>query len=276
MKLSTKRFLMFILQVVMLIIALIFLVPAILTLLNAFKTDAEITLNPLSLPVKFTFDNFIEAWKETKFPKVLVNTFLITVFSTAGIIVISSMAAYILVRIKWKTSWIVFLIFTFAMVVPFQTIMVPLVVLTKDLQLMKIGVLGIVPVYMGLMCPMAIFMYHGFIKGVPLELEESASMDGASIFRIFFQIVFPLLTPITATIVILDVLWIWNDFLLPLIVLPKQSTIQLAQYGFFSLFKQEYGKGMASLVLSASPVVIFYLFMQKFIVKGITAGAIKG
>jgi raffinose/stachyose/melibiose transport system permease protein len=123
---------------------------------------------------------------------------------------------------------------------------------------------------------MAIFFYHGFIKGIPIELEEAAAIEGASRFRIFFQIVFPMLTPITATVAILNVLWIWNDFLLPLILLPKQSTIQLAQYGFFSLFKREYAKAMASLVLSASPVVIFYLLMQKFIIKGIASGSVKG
>ena len=277
MKLSTKKILNTVFQVFLFIIAFIFLFPAFLTILNSFKPDAVISSNPLSFPVEFTLDNYIEAWKETRFPRVLFNTFIITVLSTTGIILISSMAAYALARSKWKISWILFLFFTLAMVVPFQTIMVPLVILAKDLNLIKTaGVLGIVPVYMGLLCPMAIFMYHGFIKGVPIEMEEAAAIDGASRFRIFFQIVLPLLGPITATIIILDVLWIWNDFLLPLIILPKQSTIQLAQFGFFSLFKQEYGKGMASLVLSASPVVIFYLIMQKFIVKGVTAGSVKG
>ncbi|HOV13515.1 MAG TPA: carbohydrate ABC transporter permease, partial [Spirochaetota bacterium] len=157
---------------------------------------------------------------------------------------------------------------------PFQTIMIPLVVTAKTLNLKNI--FGIIPIYIGLGAPLAIFMYHGFIKGIPLDLEESAAIDGAGPFRIFFTIVLPLLTPITATITILDVLWVWNDFLLPLILLPKQTTIQLAQYSFFGQFKTEFGKALASLVLSSSPIVLFYLFMQKYIIKGIMSGAIKG
>ena len=160
------------------------------------------------------------------------------------------------------------------MVGPFQTIMIPLVQTAKDYNLKS--VFGIIPIYIGLGCPLAIFMYHGFIKGIPLEIDESAAIDGANPLRTFFQLIFPLLKPITATIAILDVLWIWNDFLLPLIILPKQSTLQLAQYGFFSLFKREYSMAMASLVLSASPIILFYLAMQKYIVKGIAAGAVKG
>jgi raffinose/stachyose/melibiose transport system permease protein len=265
---------MIIFEGIMWIAAVVFLFPALLTLLNSFKTDAQIILNPISLPDKLAFSNFINAWNATRFPVVLLNTFIITVVSTAGIILISSMAAYILVRTKSRWSWVFFMFFTFSMIVPFQTIMIPLVQTAKDLNLKSVW--GIIPIYIGLGCPLAIFMYHGFIKGIPIELEESAAMDGASTFRIFFTIVYPLLLPVTATVSILNVLWLWNDFLLPLIILPKQTTLQLAQYGFFSQFKREYGMAMASLVLSASPVVIFYLIMQKYIIKGITSGAVKG
>lgn len=275
MKLTTEKNILKITSIIMFLIAVIFLVPALLTILNSFKPDDEIILNPIKFPGAFSIDNYIEAWKIVKYPTVFFNTFVLTVSSTTGIILISSMAAYILVRSNLKIAWTIYLLFTFAMVVPFQTIMVPLVSVAKNMNL-KTSVYGIILIYLGLGCPMAIFMYHGFIKGVPAELEESASIDGSSIFRTFFTIVFPLLKPITATIAILQVLWIWNDFLLPLLIVPKQSTLQLAQYGFFSLFKQEYGKGMASLVLTALPVIIFFLFMQKYIIKGIAAGAVKG
>ncbi|OHD16239.1 MAG: sugar ABC transporter permease [Spirochaetes bacterium GWC1_27_15] len=271
---NTKKTLLIVFEVFMIIVAFIFMIPVLLTLINSLKTDAQIYQNPASFPTSIQIINFVNAWKETKFPLVFFNTFLITSLSTVGIILVSSMASYAMVRTKSKLSWAFFLLFTFSMVVPFQTIMIPLVVTAKALNLKNI--FGIIPIYFGLGCPMAIFMYHGFIKGIPLELEESAAIDGASIFRTFFTIVLPLLTPITATIAILDVLWIWNDFLLPLIILPKQTTIQLAQYGFFGQFKTEFGKAMASLVLSASPIVIFYLAMQKYIIKGIMAGAIKG
>jgi len=136
---------------------------------------------------------------------------------------------------------------------------------------------GIIMIYMGLGCPLAIFMYHGFIKSIPLELEEAAYMEGAGPFRTFFTIVLPLLKPITATIVILDVLWIWNDFLLPLLILqrPEVRTLQLAVNVFFGTFGTQYGKALAALVLTSLPVVILYLFMQKYIIKGVSAGAIK-
>ncbi len=269
-----QKYGLLIMEIIMVLIGTLFLFPALITLLNSFKTNTEIVLNPISLPRSFNFQNYLNAWKEMNFPVVLTNTFIITLFSTLGIILVSSMAAYILVRSKTRVSWILFLIFTFSMVVPFQTIMVPLVQTAKDYDLKS--VLGIIPIYIGLGCPLAIFMFHGFIKGIPVEIDESAAIDGANPLRAFFQLIFPLLKPITATIAILDVLWIWNDFLLPLIILPKQSTLQLAQYGFFSLFKREYSLAMASLVLSASPIVIFYLAMQKYIVKGIAAGAVKG
>lgn len=256
------------------ILALVFLVPALLTVFNSFKTDAAIGLNPLSLPTSLEINNYVLAWKATRFPIVFFNTLIITALSTVGIILVSSMAAYVMVRTQSKLSWVIFLIFTLSMVVPFQTFMVPLVMLAKDMNLKS--VLGIVPIYMGLGAPMAIFLYHGFIKGIPHELEEAAQVDGANFFQIFFGIVFPLLTPITATVAIINVLWVWNDFLLPFIILPKETTLQLAQFGFFGLFQKQYGRAMASLVLSAAPVIIFYLLMQKNIIKGITAGAVKG
>lgn len=263
-----------ILEGVLFILALLFLFPGLLTLLNSFKSDAQIATNPFTLPTSFNFDNYVAAWQETKFPRVFCNTLLITFCSTAGIILVSSMAAYILARSQYKIAWYIYLLFTFSMIVPFQTFMVPLVQTARDYNLQNIW--GIIPIYIGLGCPLAIFMYHGFIKGIPLEIEESAAIDGASTGRRFFTIVFPLLTPITATIAILDVLWIWNDFLLPLIILPKGSTLQLAQFGFFGMYRQQYSLAMASLVLSATPVIIFYLVMQKFIIKGISAGAVKG
>ncbi|HBE78088.1 MAG TPA: sugar ABC transporter permease [Firmicutes bacterium] len=262
------------LEILMGILAIIFLSPTILIFINSFKSDAQITLNPLALPDSINFANYINAWHETNFPVVFTNTLIITSLSMVGIIIVSAMAAYILARTPSRISWIFYLIFTFSLVVPFQTFMIPLVKTAKDFNLQN--VLGIIPIYIGLGCPMAVFMYHGFIKSVPIEIDESAAIDGSSQLRTFFHLVFPLLTPVTATIAILDALWIWNDFLLPLIILPKQATLQLAQFGFFSLYRRQYSLAMASLVLSAAPIVIFYLALQKYIVKGVAAGAVKG
>lgn len=269
-----RKILWIVFEIAMIVVGLIFIFPALFVLINAFKSGPEINLQPLALPTSFYLDNFFKAWEQTKFPEVLFNTFLITSLSVLGIVFVSATAAYALVRATaQRTSWVIYSLFTFAMIIPFQVIMVPLVVLATDLNLTNIW--GIIPMYWGLGCPLAIFMYHGFIKGVPISLEESAHLDGANIFEVFYKIVFPLLTPITATIIILDVLWIWNDFLLPLIIV-KKGTLQLAQFAFFGMFFREYGLAMASLVLSASPVLIFYFFLQRFIIKGIAAGAVKG
>lgn len=272
--LKSRKFALNLLQIVMIIIALLFLFPAYLVLINSFKDNSQIILNPLSLPGSLDFSNYFNAWRETNFPAVFLNTLLITVLSTTGIIVVSSMAAYILVRTRNKISWLLYLFFVFNMIVPFQTIMIPLNITATSLNLKN--VYGIIPIYIGLLCPLAVFMYHGFIKTVPAQIEESAAIDGASIFQIFFQVVFPILKPVHATVAIINVLWIWNDFLLPLIILPSRSTIQLAQYIFFGMFRQEFSLAMASLILSASPVILFYLLMQKQIIKGVAAGAIKG
>lgn len=261
-------------QAVMFISALLYLFPAFLTLINSFKTDAEIMISPLSLPQRISFGNYLQAWKEINFPVVVGNTFVITALSTVGIIIVSSMAAYMLVRTHSKLSLAIYFLFVFNMVVPFQTVMIPLNVTAANLNLKS--VLGIIPIYIGLGCPLAVFMYHGFIKSIPVQIEESAAIDGASVMTIYFRLVFPLLGPIHATVAILDVLWIWNDFLLPLIILPSRSTLQLAQHIFFGMYRQQLSLAMASLVLSASPVVIFYLCLQKYIIKGVAAGAIKG
>lgn len=257
----------------MVITAFIYIYPALFVLLSAFKPDSEILLKPLALPSNLYFANFAKAWRVMEFPRVVATTFLITAAGVAGIVLTSSMAAWMLARTVKSYSWIIYSLFAFALVIPFQIIMVPLAVLASDLGMTNPA--GIVALYWGLGAPMAVFMYHGFVKGVPRELEESAAIDGAGTGYIFFRIVFPLLKPITATIAILDALWIWNDFLLPLLVV-KQGTIQLAQMQFYGQFLKEYGPLTASLVLSATPIIIFYLSLQKYIIKGIAAGAVKG
>jgi raffinose/stachyose/melibiose transport system permease protein len=262
----------------MILLALAFIFPTLYVLVNAFKSTQEIVLNPVGLPSHWTLDNFANVLTREgaggyTFFSSLWNTVILTAFSVAGVVVLSAMAAYALVRNKTRTSGAVFSMFTFFLVIPFQVIMVPLVVLATDLG--SQGVLGLVVMYWGLGVPGAIFMYHGFIKSVPLSLEESASMDGAGQWTVFFRIVFPLLTPITATVGILDILWVWNDFLLPYIVL-RQGTLVLFQFNFFGQFTNDFGALTASLVLSAAPVLVLYFSLQKYIVKGIAAGAVKG
>jgi len=262
-----------ILFVALVLFAFFFIYPMIFVVINSFRPNADIIMNPLGLPKKIYFDNYVKAWQVMEFPKVFMNTLFITVAGLVGIIITSSMAAYILSRTDTKLSWLLYGFFAFSLVIPFQIIMVPVGVLASDLHLMSIP--GIVPMYWGLGCPTAIFMFHGFVKGIPRELEESASIDGAGKFYTFFHIVLPLLKPIIATVAVIDALWLWNDFLLPLIVV-KQGTIQLAQMKFNGQFMKEYGPMTASLTISSLPIITFYLFLQKYIIKGIAAGAVKG
>jgi raffinose/stachyose/melibiose transport system permease protein len=262
----------------MILLALVFIYPVIYVLINAFKSTQEIVLNPAGLPLHPTMGNFARVLTTqgsggVSFLESLGNTIVLTLASVILIILFSSMCAYQLVRTKSRGSIIVFFLFAFFMVIPFQTIMVPLVVLATDLRFDDIY--GLILINVGLGAPTAVFMYHGFIKGVPVSLEEAAAIDGAGPFRMYFQVVFPLLIPITATIGILDVLWVWNDFLMPYIIL-RTGTLVLFQFNFFGTFTKDYGALTASLVMTATPVVIMYVALQKYIIKGISSGAVKG
>lgn len=261
----------------LLIFALFFLMPIYFAIINSFKPLREIVTSYTKMPASFYFANYIKAWLKTDYPKVFLNSLVITVISLLGIILISSMAGYKLVRTPGKLSWFLFILIVSSMIIPFHSIMIPLIIVIKRLHLSN-SIPGIIIVYWGLGCNFAIFLYHGFVKTIPLELEESAVIDGCSPFQTFFKIVFPLLTPVTSTIAVLDALWIWNDFLLPLLLLQKRSvkTIPLSQFVFFGQYYSEWGLALAGLVLAVIPVVVFYIFMQKYIVKGITAGALKG
>lgn len=260
-------------EAAMIVMALVFIYPALFVAISAFKPDADILLKPLALPSGLYMDNFAKAWRVMEFPRTLLNTFLVTAFGVGGIILVSAPAAYMLARTSSRLSWVLYGLFAFALVIPFQIVMVPIAVLASDLNLTNLP--GIVLLYWGLGAPMAVFMFHGFVKGIPRELEESASIDGAEPFYIFFRVIFPLLKPITSTVAILDALWIWNDFLLPLLIV-KKGTLQLEQMKFYGQFLKEYGPMTASLVLSAAPIIVFYLALQKYIIKGVAAGAVKG
>jgi raffinose/stachyose/melibiose transport system permease protein len=208
--------------------------------------------------------------------KVFMNSLMITVASNILIVVFCSMAAYMLVRTKKKISNIIFMTFVAAMVIPFQSIMIPLVKVAGNFGLLN-SLWGLIFMYLGFGSGMAIFLYHGFMKGIPVELEEAAIIDGCSPFGVFWRIVFPLLKPITVTIVILNSLWIWNDFLLPMLVLqdPELRTIPLATFFFFGQYTKQWDLALAALVISIIPLLIFFFSMQKHIIKGITSGSIK-
>jgi len=214
----------------------------------------------------------------TDFFKSFGNSLIVTLSSTFLIILCSSMASYIIARNMhsrvFRFSEKVFLA---AIMVPFQVFMVPLYKIFKDLGLMN-QLYGVIIELVGLAIPFATFMYIGFVKTVPRELEESAIVDGAGPFRTFWQIVFPLLLPITSSLAALEVLWVWNDFGVSIILLQKAAvkTTPLQQYIFFGKYASNYNDAFASALISMIPVIVFFLFAQKYIVKGLIAGAVKG
>jgi raffinose/stachyose/melibiose transport system permease protein len=266
----------FLLEIFGIILALVFLIPFYFVFINSVKSFAEILIDGAAWPKEFLFSNYQKVWKIINFPRAFWNSLIITVLSNIGLVVISSMAAWKMVRTPGKLSKILFIFFVAAMVIPFQTVMIPLMKIGGTLNLTN-SIPGLVLMYFGFGVPLSLFLYHGFVKTVPIEIEESARIDGCSQFGVFWRIVFPLLKPITVTVIILNTLWIWNDYLLPLLVLQDKElrTIPLATSSFFAQYTKQWDMGLAALVLGITPVIIFFLFLQKHIIKGIASGSIK-
>lgn len=266
-----------VLFLVLLFVALMFLFPLFLIFLNCLKSQSEIMSSLLSLPTQLHFENFPQAVKKMNYGQSFMNSVLITVFSVAGIVLLASMCAYQVVRRKCFASKLISGLMLASMAIPFQVLMVPSVIVARELKLVN-SQYGLILMYWGFLLPMAMFLYQGFIKGVPRELEEAAMIDGAGQIKTFFAIVFPMLKPITATVVILNVMGVFNDFTMPLIMLSSKNTktLPLAFSVFYGSYANEWQLIMAALVLTVVPVLIFFLLMQKNIMDGLTAGALKG
>ena len=261
-----------------LIAAAFFLFPIYILISDSFKTQKGIFADPIGIPDANTFSgtNYLKAAEKMEYFTALGNSLLITIISTIIIIVFTSMAAWVLARRKTKTSTAIFFIFAISMLIPFQCVMLPLVRVLSDINILN--PVGLVISYLGFGSALSILLYHGFIKGVPSELEEAARIDGCGVFRTFWKIVFPLLSPVTTTVAILNIMWIWNDFLLPNLVInanPAWRTLPLKTFYFFGQFSSRWDLATASLILSMLPIVIFYLLAQKKIIKGVMEGAVK-
>lgn len=265
-----------VLTLIMIIAALFTLSPIILAFINSFKTNGEIYTNILSLPTEWQFKNYSLAFTKTNYLRSLFNTVFLVVMSLTGIIFVSSMAGYKLARTKTRLSKILFTIFILSMLIPFHSIMIGLVKVANDLKVQG-SLIGLATIYVGIGSPMAVFLYHGFTKNIPQEIEEAARIDGCNELQLFSRIVFPMLKPITATIIILNALWIWNDFLLPMLMISDKNkyTLLLSTKMLFGQYSADWSKILAILILSLLPVVIIYVFMQKHIIKGVSDGAIK-
>ena len=267
--------------IVLIVVFILFVIPFLLVIINVFKTKGDITSNPLALIGEhgFTLQNFPEAMAKMDFWNVFKNSAFITFSATILTILFSAMASFVIVRNNWKACTLFFALMIASMVIPFQVLMVPLVSVYGGI----FGVLGsritLIFMHVGFSVSMATFMFHGAIhSNIPLELEEAALIDGCSRWQTFWKIVFPLLKPTVATVAIIDAMAFWNDYLLPSLVLTDKSiyTIPIATQAFYGTYSTDIGLVMAALLLAMLPILILYLFLQKHIVAGVTAGAVKG
>jgi raffinose/stachyose/melibiose transport system permease protein len=271
-----------ILNTLLMVFCAIHLFPIYIIVANSFKSPAEIFENMLALPTSFSIENYVEAWERMNFMNALLNSFIVTSISIIFIVVLASMTGWMLVRSNNVISKIIFSVLVATMLIPFQALMMPLTVtmgwIRDGLGIATFNSLGsLIFMNIGFGASLAVFLFHGFIGSIPLSLEEAATIDGCSRWGMFWRIVFPMLKPVTVTVVILNVIWLWNDFLLPSLFLLDRNvrTIPLSTFSFFGIFTTEWNMAMAALTLTIIPVILFYLFAQKHIIKGVAAGAVK-
>lgn len=264
----------------LLLLSIIFLFPIYLVFINSFKSKFNIIGEPFSFPDTDTFvglENYLNGIESSGLIGAFIRTLIITVGSVSAIVIFTSMTAWYLTRVKSRINKVIYYLFIFSMIVPFQMVMFTMTSISSNLGLNS--VLGIIPVYLGFGSGLSVFMFSGFVKGLPREIEEAAMIDGCNPLKSFFYVVFPILKPTAITVAILNAMWIWNDFLLPYLLLGSGNktlsvAIQLAMQGAYGAI--DWGGFMAMLVLSIIPIIIFYLLCQKYIIKGVIDGAVKG
>jgi raffinose/stachyose/melibiose transport system permease protein len=260
-------------------VALFWLSPFYIMIVNSFKPKKEIFESTLALPKTFTFDNYVVAAKALNLSTSLLNSLLITVSTIVLVILFSSMAAYSLQRTKTKTSNFIFFMLISSMLIPFQAVMIPLVSFMAKLQLIG-NRHGLIFMYIGFSCTMAVFLIHGTLQSISVSLDEAAKIDGCNAFQTFFIIILPLLKPILVTIAILNTIATWNDYLLPSLTLvgkgsDKLQTLPMKIFFFFGEYTKQWHLAMAGLTISVIPIIIFYFIAQKQILDGMTEGAVK-
>lgn len=262
-------------------LVIVFLVPIFFVLMNSFKGKLYISDNPFALPTGELFvglENYVQGIDKTGFFSAFGWTAFITVFSVLAIVLFTSMTAWYITRVKSKSSEMLYFAFVFSMVVPFQMIMFTMSKLADMLKLNN--PLGMIVLYLGFGAGLSVFMFCGFVKSIPLEIEEAAMIDGCNPLITFFKVVLPIMKPTVITVAILNAMWIWNDYLLPYLVIgvstPYKTIPVAVQYLMGSYGAKDYGSLMALLVLSIIPIIVFYLCCQKYIIEGVVAGAVKG
>jgi raffinose/stachyose/melibiose transport system permease protein len=256
--------------------AFFWVLPLFFVLLNSVKTNAEYLASKTAFPSVIAFSNYAATMAMMRYLQSFGNSLLITICSVTGLLAISVLASYKIARVEGKLSTAIFLLFLCIFVVPFQSIMIPIVVTARTIGLMN-KLTGLIVVYWGLVTPTAIFMYRGFIYTIPISLEESARLDGANTLQVLSRILVPLLKPVTSTIAVLLSLQTWNDFLLPLLMLqsPEKYTIPLATMRFFQSYNTAWANILAAAVLGSLPMIILFFIMQRYVISGVISGAVK-
>ena len=265
------------LELAVLVVGLVFFVPIFFLLANTFKSQAEMFQSFLAFPKAISIENYVLAWKNMRYFRALVNTVIVTCGGVAVVVLFSAMAAYRIARSMSRlTTWLL-LFFVLSMMLPFQTIMIPLVQVVGWAGLLG-SRFGFIIVAAALLCPFTIYLYRGFFVQIPMELEEAASMEGAGSIRTFFSVVFPLVKSVTVTAVMINALGIWNDFILALLLLqePKLMTLQLSVVQYAGRYALQWNLILATLALVVVPIMALYLFLQRHIQSGLVSGALKG
>lgn len=266
------------LSLAFLLLLIFVLLPFCLIVLNSFKSLLEIAQNILGLPASFSLDNYIRAWKILDYPHAFLNTLIVTILGNAGLIVFGTMTGYWLARHRTRLNRFLYILFLGAMAIPFEACMIPIMRVTSMCHLNR-SLLGLGVCYWGLGASTVVFLTYGAVLNIPYELEESATIDGCSRLRLFWQIVFPLLKPIVITFTIMNTFWFWNDYLMPQLMLGRSSklyTLQLTMRSMFMEYFTMWDVALAGLVLILIPTIIFFLIAQKKIVEGLMSGSVKG
>ena len=266
-----------ILSIAALAVGIVFVSPLYLVFVNSVKTVREIYLSPLGLPVEISWNNFGRVMEKIDFGQALKNSLFFVVFGVAGLLVICSMAAYRLARHRTRVNKFVYLLLVSSILVPFKTVMIPLIKIIASIGLYNTRI-GVLLAYYGYGIPFAVFLFYGFLSSIPREIEEAALIDGGSLFQVYRCIILPLLKPICVTVAVLDVLWIYNDFLLPFVLISDNElrTLPLVMYTFFTAYERPWDLAMASLTMVLTPAIIMFVILQKQITGGIVSGAVKG
>ncbi len=260
---------------IVLIWTIITTIPLAMMIFAAIKSPAELAENPFGVPQNLQWETFSRAWNEANLARGMKNSIILTFVSIFLLVIFGALAAYPLAR---RTRWTpIFYFFLSGIMVPFQLAMLPLYRLMKMLDLINTYT-GIIFIYMAISLPMVIFLYTGFIKGINRELEEAAMVDGAGKLRMFWQIIFPLLKPVTSTVIIMNIISLWNDFFMVLLFLPQKEmrTLQLSIFTFVGQYNSKLNLVMAAVILSILPMVSVFLLLQKHFIKGMAGGAVKG